>query len=61
MNPIQTQVKSVYLPQTVALLELTGGYSSNDTIVKKTLEYYWKNFNQEFKAFPIVDTRGEVS
>jgi hypothetical protein len=60
INVLQTQMKNVYLPKTIALLELTGGYSSNDLIVKKTLEYYWKNFNQEFKAFPIMDTRGDI-
>ncbi len=60
LSILQTQMKNVYLPKTIALLELTGGYSSNDIIVKKTLEYYWKNFNQEFKAFPIMDTRGDI-
>ncbi len=53
--------KQVYLEKTIALLELTGGYSSNDLIVKKTFEFYWKNFKNDFQSFIIVDTGGSVT
>jgi hypothetical protein len=49
-----------YLPKTIALLELTGGLKVNDNIIKKTLEYYWNNYPNEFKIFPIVDTKGDI-
>ncbi len=53
--------KQVYLEKTIALLELSGGYSSNDLIVKKTFEFYWKNFKNDFQSFIIVDTGGSVT
>lgn len=52
----------MYLPKTIALLELTGpGYTSNDITVKNTLQYYWQNYNSEFKSFPIIDTQSSLS
>jgi hypothetical protein len=49
-----------YLPKTIALLELTGGFISNDVTVKNTFQYYWNNYSQEFLKFPIVDTGGNI-
>ncbi len=52
----------VYLSKTIALLELTGdGYTSNDIVVKNTFQFYWKNYNSEFKAFPIIDTKSDLN
>ncbi len=45
---------------TIALLELTDGFTSNDNSVKKTFEFYWNNYPSEFKSFPIVDTKGKI-
>ncbi len=49
-----------YLPKTIALLELTDNYFPNDRSVNKTLKYYWNNYPNEFKSFPIVDTKGNI-
>ncbi len=52
----------MFLPKTIALLELTGsGLVSNDKTVKNTLEFYWNNYPDEFKSFPIVNTNSELS
>ncbi len=48
------------LPKTIALLELTGGLIVNDIVVKNTLEFYWDNYPNEFKRFPIINTKGDV-
>lgn len=53
-------IQNLYLPKTIALLELTGGYFANDITVKNTLEYYWRFYRDEFKSFPIVDTGGSI-
>ena len=49
------------LPKTIALLELTDGFTSNDNSVKKTFEFYWNNYPSEFKKFLIVDTKGKIN
>ncbi len=54
-------MNNLFLPKTIALLELTGGLIVNDTVVKNTLEFYWKNYPSEFKRFPIIDTKGDVN
>lgn len=53
-------IQNIFLPKTIALLELSGGYIANDTTVKNTLEYYWRFYRDEFKSFPIVDTGGTI-
>lgn len=54
-------MNNLFLPKTIALLELTGGLIVNDTVVKETLQFYWKNYPSEFKRFPIIDTKGDVN
>lgn len=49
--------------KTVGLLELTGSFDKEDTGIKQTFEYYWKNskkFGLNFKKFPICDTKGDI-
>jgi hypothetical protein len=49
------------LPRTIALLELTGdGLTINDIAIKNTLEYYWRNYPDEFKSFPIINTQSSI-
>jgi hypothetical protein len=47
-----------YLPNTIALLELSSGFVSNDIIIKDCFNYYWSNYSGEFTKFPIIDTGG---
>ncbi len=46
------------LPKTVALLALNGDLGNIG--VKNTLEFYWKNYPEQFKPFPIADTQGDI-
>ncbi len=46
------------LPKTISLLALNGDIGNQ--VVKNTLEFYWKNYPQEFKSFPIVNTEGSI-
>ena len=47
-----------YLPNTIALLELSSGFVSNDVIIKDCFNFYWNSYSSEFLKFPIVDTGG---
>ncbi len=51
---------NINLPKTIALLELTNGFTNNDIVIKDTFEYYWKNYSSEFKKFEIIDTKGDL-
>ncbi len=46
------------LPKTIALLALNGDFGNQ--VVKNTLEFYWKNYPQEYKSFPILNTEGNI-
>ena len=54
------ECEKLFLPKTIALLELTGGFSSNDITVKNTFHFYWNNYPFEFLRFQIVDTGGSI-
>ncbi len=51
-------MKDFYLPRTIALLALNGDIGNLN--IQNTLEFYWKNYPKEFKAFPIVNTDGDI-
>lgn len=58
MNPF---FPTVYLPKTIGLFELSDPSFTYDLNIRSTFEYYWKNYNKDFKAFPIFDTYGDPS